>query len=79
MFKELYNHNGKMFIIKRKIAIHNFIKKGDERVTEDGIKYVQAWRDLLICDHVLQTPTDFLFCNKVDDVEGEEVEKTVDT
>tara|TARA_R110000803_G_scaffold5604_4_gene18463 strand:+ start:779 stop:994 length:216 start_codon:yes stop_codon:yes gene_type:complete len=68
ILRELYPHNDKMFVIKRKIPIHNFIKKGEDRIKDEGIKYVQAWRDILMCDHVLQSPTHFLFCESVEDV-----------
>jgi|TARA_R110002167_G_C12423783_1_gene629118 hypothetical protein len=69
--RELYKHNDKLYLIKRRIPLHNFIKRGEEVIGPDGIKYVQAWRDRLMCDHVLRDQNQFMFCMNVDDVEEE--------
>ncbi len=71
---QLYPHNNKLFQIKRSIAIHNFIKRDEEVVTEEGLQFVQACRDYLSCEHVLRNQTHFLFCMNVDDIESQTIE-----
>jgi hypothetical protein len=68
MWGELYYHNEKVFSIIRKVPIHNFIKKN-----EIDMNVVKNCRDWLKCDHVLKTQTHFLFVEKIEDVEFEEV------
>ena len=58
--------NDKAYVVKREIAIHNFIPKGEVNVHMDWLK---AWRDHLSCNHVLRTQHHFLFCQQVEDVE----------
>lgn len=70
MIGKLYEHNDRLFIIKREIPLHNFTRKGETHLDMD---YVKAWRDWLGVDHVLRTQTAFLFVINVDDVEFEEV------
>jgi len=64
----LYKHGEKLFQIKRKIPLHNFIKDG-----QTSLEFVKAWRDWLGAEHVLRTQTHYLFVMNVDDVEFEEV------
>jgi hypothetical protein len=68
MFKQLYYHNDKAYLINRRIPVHNFEKKG-----ELNLDFVQAWRDHLGCDHVLRDQTHFIFCETIEDVEFEEL------
>ena len=70
MIGKLYEHGGRLFIIKREIPLHNFKKKNETHLDMD---FVKAWRDWLGADHVLRTKTHFLFVMNVDDVEFEEV------
>ena len=58
--------NDKAYIVKREMPHHNFIKKGDREVNLDVLA---AWRDFLGCNHVLQTQTHFLMCERIEDVE----------
>ena len=70
MIGKLYEHGGRLFIIKREIPLHNFQRKGTNHL---DMEYVKAWRDWLGAEHVLRTQTHFLFVMRVDDVEFEEV------
>jgi hypothetical protein len=65
-FDCFYEHNDDLFIIKREIPIHNFIKKGETTI---DMTFVKVWRDWLNVPHVLRTQKHFLFVLKVDDCE----------
>ena len=58
--------NDKAYIVKRETPIHNFEVKGSNRL---NMELCQAYRDYLGCDHVLRTPTHFLFCETIQDAE----------
>ena len=58
--------NDRAYIVKREIPIHNFEQKGTNRL---NMELCQAYRDYLGCDHVLRTPTHFLFCETIQDAE----------
>lgn len=68
MFKQLYYHNNKAYLVNRRIPTHNFEKNG-----ELNLDFVKAWRDYLRCDHVLRDQSHFIFVETIDDVEFEEV------
>lgn len=58
--------NDNAYIVKRETPIHNFEVKGSNRL---NMELCQAYRDYLGCDHVLRTPTHFLFCETIQDAE----------
>jgi hypothetical protein len=68
MFSQLYYHNEKAYILKRKIPITHFNIKG-----KIELEYVKGWRDWLGCDHVLRDTTHYLFVNNIQDIEFEEI------
>lgn len=61
-------HNGIAYNVKRAKFIAHFAPKLDE---QPNMEYVQAYRDWVGADHVLRTPTHFLFCETIPDVEFE--------
>jgi hypothetical protein len=67
--KSIHIHNDKAYEIIRAKPIDRFFDK-EQRVIKDNVK---LYRDWLGCDHVLQTSTQFLFCNTIQDVEWEDV------
>lgn len=68
--KTLYRNEDKLYEIIREIPIHNFYRKDGTMVTE----YFNGWKNYLNADHVLKTPTHFIFCIMVTDaiIESEE-------
>jgi hypothetical protein len=58
--------NGNAYIVKREMSIHNFQVKGSNRL---NMELCKAYRDYLGCDHVLRTPTHFLFCETIQEAE----------
>jgi hypothetical protein len=48
------------------MLIHNFQVKGSNRL---NMELCKAYRDYLGCDHVLRTPTHFLFCETIQEAE----------
>ena len=68
MFKQLYYHNDKAFLIVRRISVGCFEKKGI--LDMDLVKGVRDW---FKCDHVLKTSTHFLFVETIEDIEFEEI------
>jgi hypothetical protein len=58
--------NDRAFIVKRETPIHNFEVKGSNKL---NMELCQAYRDYLGCDHVLRSPTHFLFCETIQDAE----------
>ena len=56
--------NDQAHVVKRAVGISSFEVKGENRLNMDWVK---AWRDHLSCDHVLRTPTHFLFCQTIVD------------
>lgn len=68
MFKKLYYHNDKAYLINRKIPHHNF-KIGEEIKYEFVEKYMKE----LKCDHVLKDQKDFIFVETIEEPEIKEV------
>jgi hypothetical protein len=68
MFKQLYYHNDKAFLIVRRISLGCFDKKG---ILDMGL--VKGVRDWFECDHVLKTSSHFLFVETIEDIEFEEL------
>lgn len=66
----LYYHNKEAYIVKRSVLIHHFASTLND---EPNMEYVQLYRDWVGADHVLRTPTHFLFCETVQSVEFEEI------
>jgi hypothetical protein len=61
-------HNGSAYNIIRAKIISHFAPKLDE---QPNMEYVQAYRDWVGADHVLRTPSHFLFCETIADAEFE--------
>lgn len=61
-------HNGIAYNILRAKSISHFAPKLDE---QPNMEYVQAYRDWVGADHVLRTPTHFLFCETIAEAEFE--------
>jgi hypothetical protein len=66
----LYYHNNEAYIVKRSVLIHHFAPSLDK---DANMEYVQLFRDWVGADHVLRTPTHFLFCETVRDTDFEEI------
>jgi len=67
--KQLYQHNGKSYIIYDKMPIGTF-QIDTNLLNMDKVKTV---RDFLGADHVLRDNTHFLFCETIQDVEWEDI------
>lgn len=61
-------HNDTAYRIIQNKMISHFAPKLDE---QPNMEYVQLYRDWLGADHVLRTPTHFLFCETIPDVDFE--------
>jgi hypothetical protein len=66
----LYYHNKEAYIVKKSVLIHHFAPSLDK---DANMEYVQMYRDWVGADHVLRTPTHFLFCETVRDTDFEEI------
>ena len=66
----LYYHNKEAYIVKRSVLIHHFASTLND---QPNMEYVQIFRDWVGADHVLRTPTHFLFCETVQSIEFEEI------
>lgn len=66
--KQLYYHNNKAYLINRRIPVHNF-----EKNKQVNLEFVKAWMEWLGCDHVLRDQTHFIFVEKIEDIEFEEL------
>ena len=66
----LYYHNKEAYIVKRSVLMHHFASTLND---QPNMEYVQIFRDWVGADHVLRTPTHFLFCETVQSVEFEEL------
>jgi hypothetical protein len=63
---ELYKHNDRCYLVRRRIA-HTFFINKEGQLDADKIK---AWRDYLpYVDHVLRTETHYLFVETIQDAE----------
>ena len=69
MYKKQYAHNGNLYLIIREIPLHNFTRKDGSIIPE----VFNGWKEHLGADHVLKTQTHFLFCEKVQDIEWEDI------
>ncbi len=65
-----FDHNNKIYRIRREISSSRF--KGDGEKSEVEMEWVKEYRDYLNADHVLMVGGVFLFCNEVVEVECEE-------
>ena len=65
MKRPVYNHNGESYIILDQVAPHHFSKSYEE---QPNMKWFGA-------DHVLKNQTHFLFCETIEEVEFEEINK----
>ena len=66
----LYYHNKEAYIVKRSVLMHHFASTLND---QPNMEYVQIFRDWVGADHVLRTPTHFLFCETVQSIEFEEI------
>ena len=64
----LYYHNKEAYIVKRSVLIHHFASTLND---EPNMEYVQLYRDWVGADHVLRTPTHFLFCETIQEADFE--------
>jgi hypothetical protein len=63
---ELYKHNDRCYLVRRRIA-HTFFINKEGQLDADKIK---AWRDYLPnVDHVLRNETHYLFVETIQDAE----------
>ena len=63
---ELYKHNDKCYLVRRRIA-HTFFTNKEGQLDAEKIK---AWRDYLPnVDHVLRNETHYLFVETIQDAE----------
>lgn len=67
--KEIYYHNGKAYLILRRVPAHNVSDKQGNIVSE----LFNAWKEHLGADHVLKNSTHFMYCETIPDIEWEEV------
>ena len=58
--------NDRGYIVKRTLPVKTFEVKGSNRL---NMELCQAFRDYIGCDHVLRTPTHFMFCETIEDAE----------
>lgn len=63
-------HNGIAYAIIRVKTISYFAPKLDE---QPNMEYVHAYRDWVGADQILHTPTHFLFCETIQEVDIEEI------
>jgi hypothetical protein len=70
--KSVYIHNDIAYIIIQQKLIQYFAKTLDD--TYPNMEYVNIYMKWLGADHVLRTPTHFLFCETIPDVDFEIVE-----
>ena len=60
MERELYQHQGNLYKILRRIRHHNLL----------NLDFVKEMKDFVIgCDHVLKDSTHYLFCITIQDAE----------
>lgn len=69
MIRPIHIHNDIAYEIIQVKSTDRFFDK-EQQVIKDNVK---LYRDWLGCDHVLQTATQFLFCNTIPDVNWEDV------
>jgi hypothetical protein len=63
-------HNDIAYRVIIQIPLHRFAKTIDAAI---DMNLVKQYRDALGADHVLQTPTHYMFCETIPDVEFEEI------
>ena len=65
-------HNDTAYQVLRAQTISHFAPRLDEH---PNMEYVQLYRDWVGADHVLRTPTHFLFCETIQEAEFEMIEQ----
>ena len=68
MFNELKYHNGKAYVVKRRVTVHNFVFKSGQI----EMQAVKMYMEHVNCDHVLREQSRgdaFLFCETIQDAE----------
>jgi hypothetical protein len=66
MIKQFYNHNDKFYLIHRAVLVSKFTHKNND-VNMDLVKEYKEY--LYGVDHVLRTPTHFLFVETIQEAE----------
>lgn len=69
--KRIHKHNDIAYTVLREKAVFAFSKKFED---EPDLTLVHDYMKWLGADHVLRTPTHFLFCETIPDVDFEIVE-----
>jgi hypothetical protein len=64
--KELFRNGDDLYIVLRKIPLHNFKVKGSDAINPD---LFNAWKEYLGADKVLKQNETFLFCETVPEAE----------
>ena len=72
MRRPVYNHNGESYIILDQVPTHHFSKTFQDPPNMDYVNLYMKWRG---ADHVLRTQTHFLFCETIEEIEFEEINK----
>jgi hypothetical protein len=67
--KELFKNGNDLYIILRKIHIHNLSNKNGSVKAE----LFNAWKEYLGSDKVLKNQTHFLFCETIQEPEWEDI------
>jgi len=69
--KQLYIRGDRAYLILRRVLASHF------RIEEnpENMEWVKMYRDWCGADHVLRDQTHFMFCETIEDVEFEEIEK----
>lgn len=57
--RQLYKHHDDIYIVLRQVSLHNF----------KNIEQVKEYKDYIQADHVLKTPTHYLFCENVESID----------
>jgi hypothetical protein len=64
--KELFRNGDDLYIVLRKIPVHNFKKRGSETIIPEVFN---GWKEYLGADKVLRLNETFLFCETVPEAE----------
>lgn len=67
--KELFFHNGKAYVVLRRLSFHTVCDKQGNIIPEK----FNGWKEYLGADHVLKNSTHFIYCETVPDVDFEEI------
>lgn len=74
MITPIYKHNDESYIILDQVLTHHFAKTYDDQPDLEYVNLYMKWRG---ADHVLRTQTHFLFCETIEAIEFEEIDKPI--